>query len=81
MAVKTAKQGASCAGNGSFETVGLRDDEVRGNAAVRPAANGELSRVGDSLLDGVIDHGHVVLKIPVAPVGPDGFGEVLTISR
>ena len=81
MTIKTAEEAASCAGDGSFETVGLRDDEVRGYATVGPAANGELLRVGDALLYGVIDHGYVVLKIQVAPVGPDRLREVLAMAR
>src|SRR5215470_4352369 len=79
--VITGEQGTACSGDSGFETVGLSDDEVGGDAAIRPAANGELRRVGDALLDGVIDHGYIVLKILVAPIRPDGLGVFLAVAR
>src|SRR5262249_20117944 len=59
---------------------GLADDEVGGDAAVGPAAYAEFFGVGNSLLDGVVHHSDVVLVVLVAPVGPDGFAEVLTVA-
>ena len=80
MAVEADEFGGARAGNGGFEAGGLRDDEVGGDASVGPAADAELVGVGDSLLNGVIDHGHVVLEVLVAPIGEDGFAEVLAVT-
>ena len=32
------------------------------------------------MLDGVIHHGHVVLKVLIAPIGVDGFSEFFTVA-
>src|SRR4029077_10085988 len=77
MAVHAGEEGAACAGDGGFEASGLRDDEVGGDAAVGPAADGELIWVGNALLDRIVNHGYVVLIVLVAPIGPNGFGVVL----
>src|SRR6266403_1259117 len=81
VAVATYEKGAAGAGDGGFEAVGLGDDKVRGDAAVGPASHAELARVGNALLDGVIHHGHVVLKVLVAPIGIDGFGVFFAVAR
>src|ERR1700722_4341285 len=81
VAVEAQKFRRAGAGDGGFEARGLRNDEVGGDAAVGPAAYAEFVGVGDALLDGVIDHGHVVLEIFVAPVDEDGFAVVLAITR
>src|SRR6266436_1251544 len=80
VAVEAGEEGASCAGDSGFEAGSLGDDEVRGNAAVGPAADGELVRVGDALSDGVVHHSHIVLKVLVAPISPDGLGVVLAVA-
>src|SRR5467141_3684442 len=80
VAVAADEKGATGSRNGSFEAIGLDNDEVRGDATVGPSADAELIRVGDALLDGVIHHGHVVLKVLVAPIGVDGFGVFLAVA-
>lgn len=65
MAVEAHEFGSASAGDCCFEARGLRDDEVGGNAAIGPAADTEMVGIGDALRDGVIDHGHVVLKVLV----------------
>src|SRR5690348_742131 len=64
-----------------FKAIGLCNYEVGGDAAVGPAADGKLCRIRNALLDGVIHHSHVVLKILVAPVSPNGLGVLLAIAR
>src|SRR5713226_7234498 len=78
--VEAGEEGASCAGDSGLKPSGLSNDEVRGDAAVGPAADGELVRVGDALSDGLVDHGHIVLKVLVAPISPDGLGVVLAVA-
>src|SRR5260370_13760357 len=80
VAVEAGKEGASCAGDGGFEARSLRDDEVRGDATVRPSSDAQFVRVGDALSDGVVHHGHVVLKVLVAPVRENGFSVVLAVA-
>src|SRR5713101_4442999 len=69
VAVHAGEQSRSSARGGGFEPRGLGDDEISGDASIRPAADAELIRVSDALRDGVIRDGHVVLKILVAPIG------------
>src|SRR6267378_7263373 len=69
------------AGDGGLEAIGLRDDEVRGDAAVGPTAYTEFFRIGNALREGVIHHGHVVLKVLVAPIGVDRFGVLFAVAR
>src|SRR5207244_9834058 len=69
---------------------GIRDDLVTGvqtcalpicgHAAVGPAADAELFRIGDALGDSVINHGHVVLEVLVTPVAKNGFAEFLAVT-
>ena len=66
--------------DGSLEAIGLTDDEIRRDAAVRPSSDAEFVRIGNSLCNGVVHHGHVVLVVPVAPIGPDGFAVVLPVA-
>jgi len=73
--------GFASAGDSGFEAVGLRNDEVGGDPAVGPAADGELVWISDTLRDSVVDDGHVVLIVLVAPIGVDGFGEIFSVSR
>ena len=80
MAVEAGEFGGAGPGDGGFEAGGLRDDEVGGDAAVGPAADAKFAGIGDSLLDGVVNHGHVVLEVFVAPLGEDGFGVVLAVA-
>src|SRR5580692_4408207 len=80
MAVETGEFGGAGAGNGGFETGGLRDDEIGGDAAVGPATYAEFVGVREALVDGVVHHGHVVLEVFVAPVGVDGFRVVLAVA-
>src|SRR5260370_32693345 len=68
------------AGDRRLEASGLRDDEICGDAAVGPSANTEFIGIGDVLRHGVIDDGHVVLKILVAPIGKNGFAEFLPVA-
>jgi len=65
----------------AFEAIGLRDDEVRGDAAVGPTAYTEFFRIGNALREGVIHHGHVVLEILVAPIRKNGFTEFLAVAE
>src|SRR6267378_5609475 len=81
VAVAADEKGATGSRDGGFEAIGLDNDEVRGDATVGPSADAELVRVGDALLDGVIHHGHVVLKVLVAPIGVDGFGVFFAVAR
>src|SRR5450755_4946401 len=71
----------SCARDSSLEALGLADNKIRRDPAVRPASHAKFVWVGDSLCDGVIDERHVVLEILVAPIGKDGFAIVLTVTR
>src|SRR5580698_2729988 len=80
MAVEAGEFGGTGAGDGGFEAGGLRDDEVGGDATVRPAPYTEFVGISKALLDGVVDHGHVVLEVFVAPVSVDGFAEVLAVA-
>ena len=70
----------SGAGNCRLESLRLANDEVGGNSSVGPAAHAKFVRIGDPLRDGIIHHRHVVLKILVPPVSPDGFAVVLSIA-
>src|SRR5713226_2808994 len=80
VAVHAGEQSRSSARGGGFEPRGLGDDEISGDASIRPAADAELIRVSDALRDGVIRDGHVVLKILVAPIGEDGLAEFLAVA-
>ncbi len=66
--------------DGGFEAGSLGNDEIGGDAAVGPTANAEFVRIGDALSNGVIDERHVVLKVLIAPIRPDGFAVVLTVA-
>src|SRR2546429_9737134 len=63
VAIKAREEGAACARNGGFEAVGLRNDEIGRDTAIGPATDGKFCRVRNSLLDGVVPHGHVVLEV------------------
>src|SRR5215471_1438873 len=69
MSVEAGQERDARPGNGGFEARGLGNDEVRGDASIRPAAHTELARIGDALRNGIICHGHVVLIVLVAPSG------------
>src|SRR5208283_4212646 len=68
-------------GDGGFKARRLRDDEVRGDAAVGVATHAQLVWVRDASRDRVIHHGHVILIVLVAPIGKDGLAELLAMSR
>ncbi len=72
---------APAPGDGGFEARCLRNDEICGDAAVGLATDTELVRVRDALSNGVIDDGHVVLIVLVAPIREDGLAEVLAVAR
>src|SRR5260370_4493683 len=67
-------------GDRALKTGGLRDDEVGGHASVGPAADAEFCRISNAWGDGVIDYGHVVLEVFVAPIGKNGFAEFLAVA-
>ena len=68
-------------GDGALEAVGLGDDVVGEDAAVRPAAHAQAVGVGPALFDGVVDARHHVLEVGVAPVRPQRRREVLSVTR
>ena len=80
MAVHAGVFRSASAGDGSLESGGLPDDEVRGDATVGPATHAQFFGVGDSLLDGVIDHCHIVLIVLITPICPNGFAEILPVA-
>ena len=65
----------------TLEAAGLGDNVVRQNSAVRPPAHAQAVRVRPALLDGVVDAGHDVLEVRIAPVCPQVGGKVLSVAR
>src|SRR5690242_9540828 len=80
VAIEAGEFGGAGAGNRGFETLRLGDDEVRGDAPVGPAPDAELIGIGNALRYSVVHHGHVVLKILVAPISPDRLAIILAIA-
>src|SRR5712671_4187656 len=74
VAVEAGVESFAGARDGGFEARGLPDDEVGGDASVGPAANAQLVGIGDALRDGVVDHGHIVLVVLIAPIRENRFG-------
>src|SRR5260370_14466077 len=79
VAVEGGVQGRGGAGDGGLEARGLRDDKVGRDAPIGPAADAELVGFGEALRDGVVAHGHVVLVVLVAPIGPNRFGVAFAV--
>src|SRR5690242_18681705 len=80
MTVEAGNERDARAGNGSFESFGLRDDEIRRDSAVRPAANTQLVGIRNALRNGIVHHGHVILIILVAPIGVNRSAELLAVA-
>ena len=68
-------------GHAGTEALGLRDDVVRENPAIRPTADAESIGIGYTARDGVVHARHHVLEVLVAPVCPDGLRKLLAVSR
>ena len=60
----------------ALKRVSLGDHVVGQDAAVAPAADAELVRIGDAHLDDLIDHRLEIVDFVVAPVGPDRSREL-----
>src|SRR5213080_1278228 len=79
--VEAGDKGNARAGDGGFEALGLSNNEIRRDAAIGPPTHAEPVGVGNALGNGVVHHCHVVLIIPVAPVGIDCGAEFLAVAR
>ena len=73
-------EGRAGAGVGGLEAVGLGDHVVGEHAAVGPAADRQSVGVGIAAGDGVVDRGHHVVEVLVAPGLPDRGREVLAVA-
>src|SRR5260370_29127258 len=79
VAVEGGVRGLGGAGAGGSDARGLREERVGRDAPIGPAADAELVGFGDALRDGVVDHGHVVLVVLVAPIRPNRFGVAFAV--
>src|SRR5689334_5510484 len=71
----------TCPSDGSLEAAVPRDDLVRQNPPVTPAAHAQALRIGHALRDGVIDCRQHVLTILVSPVSPNAKRKLLPSAR
>ena len=67
-------------GDRAREAIGLGDHVIGEDPAVGPAAHAQPLGVGEPVRDRVIDGGHDVIEILVAPIRPDRLAVVLTVA-